>query len=151
MQEITNKEYFADKSYWHQSSLKSLLTNPISAIESKLGLTEISTSSLNKGNATHFLVLGVGDPITSASELGFKDFRTKEARQARDEKIEDGYVILNDTQWLESQYAADAVFANPLYKVVDKAQYKECAVYGELNGVKVAAKPDAVYIYEEDG
>ncbi|MDR3116698.1 MAG: PD-(D/E)XK nuclease-like domain-containing protein, partial [Bifidobacteriaceae bacterium] len=29
--------------------------------------------------------------------------------------------------------------------------YKECAVYGELNGVKVAAKPDAVYIYEEDG
>jgi hypothetical protein len=152
MKPMSNKDYFANKVYWHQSSLKYLLSNPVKALHSKLDeTTNEQLASLAKGSAVHYKVLGEGETIIIPSQLGFKDWKSKAAREARDALVATGYTALSDTAYLEMSYAVDAIKAHPLYLLIQEAQYKECAIFATFNGVKIACKPDAVHIDEETG
>lgn len=94
------------------------------------------------GTAVHTKVLGTGSQTVV---LDFPDFRTKAAREARDEAREAGLVVISPAQSEQVDGMAEAVLAHPTGRVLfEQAGHAEASVFAtDLNtGVDLRARFD---------
>jgi len=92
------------------------------------------------GSAVHSKVLGTGYQV---DVLDFDDYRTKAAREARDESRAAGRVPVLRDVYLEVGAMAESVLAHPTARALfDQPGDAEVSVFAEVDGVPVRARFD---------
>lgn len=137
--------YYADR-HWSYSSLKHLagdFPDWPKALESLFGLNKAS-ASMALGTATHSLILDPEPKITSAEALGFDSFRTKDAKAARDERLNAGWTVLSNANYAAARKMADAVLSHPMVKRFDLfGGVHEEGHELDAQGMAIRFKPDS--------
>lgn len=137
---------------WSYSSMKKIIDSGIDyAVASKLGmLGEPSSAYIDLGQLAHMLVLGGEDTFAICE---FPDFRTKAARDWRDEQIAAGKNIITQDQFK----AVESIVANienhpfsEMYLTGKNVKHEQEMYAKTSDGVDLRGKADAI-IYHDDG
>lgn len=107
---IPEKEYFAHSAL-SSTELRWLLDSPSRFRYNKDHPREGSTAAFDLGSATHTLVLGTGWDV---EELDFPDYRSKDARAARDEAYAAGKIPMLVKDLQTAYDMRDAVLNHPI-------------------------------------
>jgi hypothetical protein len=137
---------------WSYSSMKKILDSGIDyAVAAKRGLLrEPSSPYIDLGQLAHMLVLG-GDDTFAISE--FADFRTKAAREWRDEQQSKGKNIITQEQFNSVTHIVENIEKHPFSEqyLTGKSIKHEQEMYATtVEGVALRGKADAIG-YQEDG
>ena len=130
---------------WSYSSMKKILDSGIDyAVAGKLGmLPEPQSQYIDLGQLAHMIILG-GDDTFAISE--FPDFRTKAAREWRDEQLAAGKNIITNDQWA----AANEIVKNienhphtPKYLIGEGIKHEQEMFAKTAEGIELRGKADA--------
>jgi hypothetical protein len=150
--ELNNTQYHSEKSHWSSSNLKSLLKNTQLAYNEKvLGDTkEVSKSSqanFDDGNLAHTLIL---EPELFNVEFAiFEGFRKsgKEFEIFKSIEMESANrTIISRGQYNKVEGWVKAFFRNGTANMLLDGCNSEMSVFGELNGMPLKARADAINI-----
>ncbi len=137
---------YHDRPEWSYSQMKVILDSGIDyAVAAKRGmLPKPAGKAIDLGQLAHMFVLG-GNPdefIVSP----YADFRTKEARNWRDEALDACKTIVTKEQYDTISDIVDNVEAHPMSKnfLKDKDVQHEIEMYATVNSVELRGKADAV-------
>lgn len=131
---------------WSYSSMKKILDSGIDyAVAGKLGmLPEPQSQYIDLGQLAHMIILG-GDDTFAISE--FVDFRTKAAREWRDEQLAAGKNIITKDQFA----AASEIVKNieqhkhtPMYLIADDIKHEQEMFAKTNEGIALRGKADAI-------
>lgn len=135
---------------WSYSSMKKILDSGIDyAVAAKRGdLGEPSSSFIDLGQLAHMLVLGGNDTFAICE---FPDFRTKAAREWRDEQIANGRNIITQEQFK----AAESIVANienhphsQKYLLGKDIKHEQEMFAKTPEGVELRGKADAIRLVD---
>lgn len=90
------------------------------------------TAATYRGSLVHRLALGKGDDFRV---LPFDDYRTKEAKEARDACIADGVIPVKPAQYAEAEAMADRIAAAIDDACAGQDYQTEVVILGERNGI----------------
>lgn len=136
---------------WSYSSMKKILDSGIDyAVGGKLGmLPEPQSPYIDLGQLAHMIILG-GDDTFAVSE--FPDFRTKLAREWRDEQLALGKNIITNDQFA----AANEIVKNienhphtPKYLIADDIKHEQEMFAKTADGISLRGKADAIRLNGE--
>lgn len=131
---------------WSYSQMKVILDHGIDyAVAAKRGmLPQPSSKAIDLGELAHMFVLG-GDPDAFIVSP-YADFRTKEARNWRDEALEACKTIVTKEQYDIISNIVDNIEAHPMSKKLlkDKDTQHEIEMYATVNSVELRGKADAL-------
>lgn len=137
---------------WSYSSMKKIIDSGIDyAVAAKLGmLGEPSSPYIDLGQLAHMLVLG-GEDTFAISE--YPDFRTKAARDWRDEQIADGKNIITQEQFNSVTHIVENIENHPfsaefLFDEDVKHEHEMFAKTAE--GIGLRGKADATKLMNRD-
>jgi len=111
----------------------------------------------NEGDDTEALLYGrLVDQYFEAPELfdsmvcvlAFDNFRTKEARQARDDAIASGKDVCNLATMAEIKQLYDTAMQHPGFALAAESGRKQLSLFWEMEGIQMAGRPD--YVIETD-
>lgn len=131
---------------WSYSSMKRILDSGIDyAVAGKLGmLPEPQSKFIDLGQLAHMIILG-GKDTFAISE--FPDFRTKAAREWRDEQLAAGKNIITNDQFA----AASEIVKNieqhphtPMYLIADDIKHEQEMFAKTDEGIALRGKADAI-------
>lgn len=92
------------------------------------------------GSAVHSKVLGAGYPV---EVLDFPDYRTKAAREAREDARTAGLVPILREKYIEVEQMSESVLAHPTARALfDQPGSAEASVFATVDGVDVRARFD---------
>lgn len=136
---------------WSYSSMKSILDSGIDyAVGARLGMVEPpSSSAIDLGQLAHMLVLG-GDDTFAVST--FDDFRTKVAREWRDQQIAAGKNIITLQMFEAVTHISENIENHPhssKYLTGDGVQHEQEMFAKTGEGVALRGKADAIKITSE--
>lgn len=134
---------------WSYSQMKVILDSGIDyAVANKMGmLPEPDSPAIDLGQLAHMLILG-GEDNFAVSE--FDDFRTKAAREWRDEQKAQSKWIVTKQQFQAVEQMVKNVENHPLtekYLIADNIKH-EVELYAKANGIKLRGKADAI-VYKD--
>lgn len=131
---------------WSYSQMKVILDSGIDyAVAAKRGmLPQPQSKAIDLGQLAHMFVLG-GDPDAFIVSP-YADFRTKEARNWRNEALDACKIIVTKEQYEAISAIVDNIEAHPLSKELLKRKdvRHEVEMYAKGNGVDLRGKADAV-------
>lgn len=137
---------YHDRPEWSYSQMKVILDSGIDyAVATKRGVLPRPTSkSIDLGQLAHMFVLG-GDPDAFIVSP-YADFRTKEARNWRDEALDACKTIITKEQYDIIAAIVDNIEAHPLSKKLLKSKnvQHEVEIFAEINQLPVRGKADAI-------
>lgn len=133
---------------WSYSSMKVILDSGIDyAVAAKRGdLGEPQSKAIDMGQLVHMIVLG-GKDTFAISE--FPDFRTKAAREWRDEQLEAGKNIITQDMFDEASEIIANIEAHPFSKqfIYGTGVTHEHEMFASTaEGVKLRGKADAIKV-----
>lgn len=133
---------------WSYSSMKVILDSGIDyAVALKEGLLEKTYGkAVDVGSLAHMIVLG-GDDCYSLSP--YSDFRSKEARNWRDEQIENGKTIITQSEFEAVTHIVTNIENHPHSKkyLLGDGWKHEVEMYAKTsNGVDIRGKADAIKV-----
>lgn len=140
---MTDAEYFADPALSH-SDTKLLMPprTPARFRHIKDTNTKEFKAEYDFGHVVHELVLGEGAGI---DVIDAPDWRTKDAKAARDESRAAGRAPILIDEYTKAKQCADGVRLHPLARqLLDAAEYREAALFWEDDGVRRKAKLDLI-------
>lgn len=131
---------------WSYSQMKPILDHGIDwAIAAKRGmLPKPDSKSIDLGQLAHMFTLG-GDPDAFIVSP-YTDFRTKEARNWRDEALEACKTIVTKEQYDTIAAIVDNIEAHPMSKKLIKGKdvRHEVEMFAKVNSVDLRGKADAI-------
>lgn len=143
---MAEKINYHDRPEWSYSQMKAILDSGIDyAVATKKGMLPAPASkAIDLGQLAHMFVLG-GDPdefIVSP----YADFRTKEARNWRDEALDACKTIVTKDQYNAISAIVDNIENHPLSKKLLKGDNvsHEIEMFAKINGVDLRGKADAI-------
>lgn len=131
---------------WSYSQMKIIIDSGIDyAVAAKQGLMpKPASKSIDLGQLAHMFVLGghAEDFVKSP----YADFRTKEARDWRDETVKAGKTIVTHDQYQAISSIVDNIEAHPMSQKLLKGKNvkHEQEMFGLFNGINVRGKADAM-------
>lgn len=132
---------------WSYSSMKKILESGIDyAVAEKQGLIPGPRSAaIDLGQLTHMLILGGEDTFAICE---FDDYRTKAAREWRDEQIANNKNIVTKTQWEAVKSIVEHIESHPHTKeyLTGDGFKHEVEMYAKAEGVDLRGKADALKI-----
>lgn len=136
---------------WSYSSMKPILESGIDyAVGIKQGLIPQSFgSAVDLGQLAHMLILG-GDDTFAISE--FTDFRTKLAREWRDEQIEAGKNIITQEQFEAVTQMVKNIENHPhtgMYLLGKDIKHEQEMYATTAEGIKLRGKADAIRLNKD--
>lgn len=136
---------------WSYSSMKKIIDSGIDyAVAAKQGLLgEPSSPYIDLGQLAHMLVLGGEDTFAICE---FADFRTKAAREWRDEQQAQGKNIITQEQFKAVENTVKNIEDHPYsetYLTGKNVKYEQ-ELYAKADGVALRGKADAI-VYHDDG
>ena len=139
--DMTDAEYFAHPALSH-SDCKLILDSPARYRHAKDNPSSSKpTDDMIFGTAVHSIALG-GPGVV---RIPFDDYRSKDARDARDEALAAGQVPLKPAEYDEAKACADAIRLHPRAKqLLDLADHLEVSAVWDDGDVQRRAKLDAV-------
>lgn len=139
---MSDAEYFAAEGLSH-SDTKLLARSPAYYRYVKTTGNREVKSEYDFGHAVHELLLGKGGGI---DVIDAKDWRTKAAKEARDESRAAGRAPMLQHEYDQAKACADGVSLHPLArKILDGMEHAELAMFWDDDGVARKAKIDAVF------
>lgn len=139
--DIPDTEYFAHPALSH-SDTKLLLDCPAKYRWLKDHNDRPYKAEFEFGHVVHELALGKGGGITV---IDAADWRTKDAKAARDEAVANGVAPILTADYTEAKACADAIRLHPLArKLLDHLDHAEIAAMWDDGGVPRKAKLDGV-------
>lgn len=137
---------YHDRPEWSYSDMKVICDSGIDyAVARKRGMIpQPSSKSIDLGQLAHMFVLG-GDPDAFIVSP-YTDFRTKEARNWRDEALEACKTIVTKEQYNNISSIVDNIEAHPMSQKLLKTKeaMHEVEMYAKVNSVKLRGKADAI-------
>lgn len=124
------------------TSVKTLAKHPPAVYRWQADNPQPHKAVFDIGTAAHSLILEGTDEAFTV--LDFDDYRSKAAREARDEVYAAGKVPLLWDQRHELDCMSDAVLAHPIAGPLLTGHIAERSFFTELHGVPVKARPDAL-------
>lgn len=107
-----------------------------------LTATRDHSATFDLGSAVHAQVLGVGWDVV---ELPFDDWRSKAAREARDEVRASGGIPMLAKDLVQAHAMTAAVLAHSTARdVFEQATGREVSIFGEVDGVPMRCRFDAL-------
>lgn len=133
---------------WSYSSMKKILDSGIDyAVAAKNGmLPPPSSAAIDLGQLAHMLVLGGEDTFAISP---YDDFRTKEARDWRNEQLEQGKNIITSNQFKAVESMVSNIENHPLTPklLLGEGWKHEVEMYASTNeGVALRGKADALKV-----
>ena len=99
-----------------------------------------ATASMSLGTLVHALVLGTDPHVTVSA---FPDFRTKAAREWRDEAEASGLTVITRADLATAEAMRDAVMGNPIARqLLEAPGHSEVTVTGEHRGAALKGRID---------
>lgn len=137
---------YHDRPEWSYSSMKAILDSGIDyAVALKNGnIPQTFGSAVDLGQLAHMIVLG-GEDTFAISE--FPDFRTKAAREWRDEQISQGKNIITQAQFEAVTQIVKNIENHPhskTYLYGDDVKYEQEMFAKTPEGVELRGKADAI-------
>lgn len=148
---MADKVDYHKRPEWSYSSMKKIIDSGIDyAVAGKLGmLPEPQSPYIDLGQLAHMIILG-GDDTFAISE--FPDFRTKLAREWRDEQLALGKNIITNEQFA----AANEIVKNienhphtPKYLIADDIKFEQEMFAKTADGISLRGKADAIRLNGE--
>lgn len=143
---MTEADYH-NRPEWSYSQMKVILDSGIDyAVAAKRGmLPKPKSSAIDLGQLAHMFVLG-GDPDAFIVSP-YTDFRTKEARNWRDEAEEACKTIVTHKEYEAISSIVDNIEAHWMSKKLLKSKKvrHEVEMYAKVNGVDLRGKADAIW------
>ncbi len=137
--DLPNEEYHAQESL-SATGAKTLLKSPAKYKYEVIDGHEQYKKSYDLGSAVHAKVLGVDDEV---EVFQFDSWRTKEAREARDESRQAGRVPMLAHELGPVDAMAEAVLGHGLArKLMERPGRSEVSMFGESNGVPLRCRFD---------
>lgn len=142
---------YHERPEWSYSQMKVILDSGIDyAVAKKIGMLPAPESkAIDIGSLVHQSVLG-GDGEYVVSP--YPDYRTKAAREWKQEQIDAGKIILTEAEELMIGDIAKNIKEHPYsqkYLYGEKIQH-EVEMYATLEGIPMRAKADAIRFYENN-
>lgn len=135
---------------WSYSQMKVILDSGIDyAVAAKQGkIPKPASKAIDLGQLAHMFVLG-GDPDAFVVSP-YADFRTKEARNWRDEALEACRVIVTQEQYDAIGAIVDNIEKHPRSKELLKGKNvrHEVEMFAKVNGIDLRGKADAILTEE---
>lgn len=139
---------YHDRPEWSYSQMKVILDSGIDyAVAAKKGLLPKPASrAIDLGQLAHMFVLG-GDPDAFIVSP-YADFRTKEARNWRDEALDACKTIVTKEQYDGISLIVDNVESHPMSKKLLKGKNvrHEVEMFAKVNSVELRGKADAILV-----
>lgn len=146
-------ENYHTRPEWSYSQMKLILDHGVDyAVAAKRGMIPAPASkSIDLGQLAHMFVLG-GDPDAFIVSP-YADFRTKEARNWRDEALDACKTIVTKEQYDTIAPIGDNIEAHPRSKELLKGceVRHEVEMFAKVNGVDLRGKADAILQHERIG
>lgn len=137
---------YHDRPEWSYSQMKLIPDSGIDyAVAAKRGmLPKPASKSIDLGQLAHMFILG-GDPDAFIVSP-YTDFRTKEARNWRDEALDACKTIVTKEQYETIGAIVDNIELHPRSKELLKGKnvQHEVEMYAKLNGIDLRGKADAI-------
>ena len=141
-----NRAIYHQRPEWSYSQMKLILDSGIDyAVAAKRGMLPAPTSAaIDLGELAHMFVLG-GD-AEAFIVTPYSDFRTKEAREWKNEQIDAGKIIVTKGQYEAIARIVDNIENHPMSKkLLESEDVKhEIEMYATAEGVKLRGKADAI-------
>lgn len=139
--DIPDHVYHSDKGSLSSSGARSLLTKTPARFRHDQDSPRESTTAFDIGHAAHALVLGYGEPI---AEIEADSWRTKAAKDARDEAYAEGKTPLLSEDVRRVEAMAAALREHPLAEVLFSEGEPERSMYWRdaQTGVWLRSRPD---------
>lgn len=137
---------------WSYSSMKKIIDSGIDyAVAAKRGdLGEPASSAIDLGQLAHMLVLG-GEDTFAISE--FPDFRTKAAREWRDDQLAAGKNIITQEQFDAVAKIVKNIEDHPYskqYLLGENVKHEQELYAKTAEGVDLRGKADAIVYHKDD-
>lgn len=144
------KDNYHDRPEWSYSDMKLIPESGIDyAVAAKRGLIPGPDSkSIDLGECVHMLLLGGEDYFVLQEDSGFKDFKTKAAREWRDGQKASGKTIITRAEWEAIVQIVTNIEAHPYtqkYLLGDGFKH-EVEMYAKADGVELRGKADALKV-----
>lgn len=137
---------YYDRREWSYSQMKVILDSGIDyAVAAKRGqLPKPVSKSIDLGQLAHMFVLGGDQDAFVVSP--YADFRTKEARNWRDEALDACKTIITNKQYDVIAAIVDNIEAHAMSKKLLKSKnvQHEVEMFAKVNGVDLRGKADAI-------
>lgn len=137
---------YHDRPEWSYSQMKVILDSGIDyAVAAKRGeLPKPTSKSIDLGQLAHMFVLGGDADAFIVSP--YADFRTKEARNWRDEALDACKTIVTKEQYDAIAAIVDNIESHPRSKELlkNKGVRHEVEMFAKVNGIDLRGKADAI-------
>lgn len=142
---------YHDRPEWSYSSMKMILDSGIDyAVGARLGMTEpIGSSAIDMGQLIHQLVLG-GDEKFAVSP--YESFRTKDAREWRDLKVSQGYIVVPVSVSVEAERIAERIKKHPHVQnhLLHPDAKREQEMFAKTaEGIELRGKADSIVLNKQ--
>lgn len=137
---------------WSYSSMKKIIDSGIDyAVAAKMGLLgQPSSPYIDLGQLAHMLVLGGEDTFAVSP---FPDFRTKAARDWRDEQLDQGKNIITDDQFKAVERIVKNIESHPFsveYLTGKDINHEHEMFAKTAEGIELRGKADATKLIDKD-
>lgn len=139
---VSNAAYHADAAVG-STTLRNLLDPAKAGLFNATGHVHMEeTDAMRFGTLLHSIVLEADDQQVVV--LPYQEFRTKEAKAARDEVLAAGNVPLKTSEWLQLCDVRDSILAHPFARALLTGGVSEQTLISEdaETGLRIKARPD---------
>lgn len=146
-----NSASYHERPEWSYSQMKIIIDSGIDyAVAAKRGvLPKPASKAIDLGQLAHMFVLGGDAEAFTVSP--YADFRTKEARNWRDEIIDSGKTIVTAEQYQSISQIVDNIEAHPMSQrlLKDVNTKHEVEMFAKANSVELRGKADSILVDAE--